>query len=298
MTLNEAHCPVCGSGRHRSLYPATSGVITHPESLYFETGHGPIIQCQSCGMIYAHPQPNETDIETEYGEIEAQEYMSELLGRERQFADNYELVERFAPRGRLLDVGCFTGISLAVAQKRGWQVAGLEPSRLGRKTALERFGLEVWPGILPNPAIQSESFDVVTLWDVIEHVPDPAAVVRECWRILKPGGVLGLGTPDIGSPLARLMGGRWMWLIRIHFHYFSRKTMGRLLADSGFTVKHIQTQTRYFTLGHLVRRIGVYAPFMARGLEALLHPFAALQTRLAPIDLFDCVVIIAEKPKS
>lgn len=298
MTPNDAHCPVCGSERCRPLYPATSGVIAHPESLYFETGHGPIIQCQSCSMIYAHPQPNEADIETEYGEIEVQEYLSELPGREREFADNYELVERFAPRGCLLDVGCFTGVSLAVAQKRGWQVAGLEPSRLGRKTAFERFGLEVWPGILPNPGISSESFDVVTLWDVIEHVPDPEAVVRECWRILKPGGVLGLGTPDIGSLLARLMGGRWVWLIRIHFHYFSRKTMSRLLTDSGFTVKHIQAQTRYFTMGHLARRVGAYAPFISRRLEVLLRRFPAWQTWLAPVNLFDCMIVIAEKPKS
>ena len=297
MMQNEAYCPVCGSKRHRALYPATLGVIARPESLYFETGHGPIVQCQSCDMIYAHPQPNEADLETEYGEIEVREYMSELPGRERQFADNFQLVERFALRGRLLDVGCFTGVSLAVAQRRGWQAAGLEPSQLGRKMAFEHFGLEVWSGILPSPDLPPESFDVVTLWDVIEHVPDPGAVVRECWRLLRPGGVLGLGTPDIGSPLAQMMGGRWMWLIRIHFHYFSRTTMSRLLVDSGFMVKHIETQTRYFTFRHLVRRVGAYAPFIFRGLDSLSPQFLAIQTWLVPINLFDCMVVIAQKPK-
>jgi SAM-dependent methyltransferase len=296
MTQNNARCPVCGDAERRLLYPATSDVMTRPESLYFETGHGPIVQCRSCSMIYAHPQPSGADLETEYGEIEVREYMSELPGRERQFANNYQLIEQFMPPGRLLDVGCFTGVSLAVARKRGWQVAGLEPSRLGRRTALECFGLDVWPGILPDPGLPSASFDAVTLWDVIEHMPDPGAVVRDCWRLLRPGGVLGLGTPDVGSPLARCLGGRWMWLIRIHFHYFSRATMRRLLTDSGFALEHIGTQTRYFTVGHLVRRVGAYAPFVSRSLAALSHWFPAAQSWLAPINLFDCMVVIARKP--
>lgn len=261
--MSNGSCPVCGEKRQRLLYPAAGEETAQPGSLYFETGHGPIVQCQLCGMIYACPQLPGADLELEYGEAEGREYMSELLGRERQFAEAYDLIERFAPRGRLLDVGCFTGVSLAVARKRGWQVTGIEPSQVGRAIASERFGLELRPGLLPDPTIASESFEAVTLWDVIEHVPDPGAVVGECWRVMKPGGVLGVGTPDIGSPLARLMGER-----------------------------------RYFTLGHLVQRLRAYAPITSRSLGLFLGLSPGLQKWLVPINLFDTIIVIAEKPKA
>ena len=135
----------------------------------------------------------------------------------------------------------------------------------------------------------------MTLWDVIEHMPDPGIVVRECWRLLRPGGILGLGTPDIGSPLARLMGRRWMWLIRVHLHYFTRYTMSRLLTEAGFRVKCVQTQPRYFTLRYLTQHLRVLAPRLANTAGTGINFSPVLQEWLIPINLLDCMIVIAEK---
>lgn len=286
-------CPVCEEINYRLLYPAVPGKA-NPSSLYFEVGHGPIVQCQVCGMIFACPQPEELNEESEYGLAEVQEYMSELTSRKQTFAAGLDLVERFVRQGKILDVGCLTGIFLDVARQRGWQVAGLDPSAAACATAQTYFGLEVWQGVLPDPRITVESFDVVTLWDVIEHVSDPGALVRECWQALRPGGLLVLGTPDIGSLLARIMGGRWMWIVRVHLHYFSRDTISRLLENADFKVKHIQSQSRYFTFGHMVYRLGGYAPALARILE-LLRLLPGLRTLLVPVNLFDTMIVVAER---
>ncbi|MBI3761951.1 MAG: methyltransferase domain-containing protein [Chloroflexi bacterium] len=167
---------------------------------------------------------------------------------------------------------------------------------MGCAIARDRFGLEVWRGVLPDARVEAESFDAVTLWDVIEHVPDPGALLWHCARVLRSGSLLALSTPDIGSPFARLTGRRWYELIRVHLYYFSRLTLTRLLTDTGFQIRYLRAHPHYFTLGHLAHRLAAYAPAPARALAAILTPFPRLRARLIPINLFDWIVIAAEKP--
>ncbi len=136
--------------------------------------------------------------------------------------------------GRALDVGCGDGDFLAHLRRRGWEVIGLELSAAAAGRARER-GLEVREVELEGAGFAPASFDLVTLWHVLEHLPDPRRALREVRRILKPGGRLVLEVPDVASPTFRLCGESWFPLdVPRHLQHFEPRTLRRLLVMTGF----------------------------------------------------------------
>ena len=99
---------------------------------------------------------------------------------------------------------------------------------------------------------------MVTIWDVLEHTPDPKEVLRECRRILKKKGLLVVNYPDIGSWIARIMGRKWVFLLSVHLYYFTRRTMVKMLQDSGFSVLKIKPHYQQLALGYLFSRSKAY----------------------------------------
>jgi len=109
---------------------------------------------------------------------------------------------------------------------------------------------------LAEARFEENFFDAVTIWDVIEHLPDPKAEMRNVHRVLKPDGIFAIHTIDIESWFARLMGARWPWLMEMHLHYFTRRTLARALEQSGFRVLEIFPEARLISAGYLATRVG------------------------------------------
>jgi len=126
--------------------------------------------------------------------------------------------------------------------------------------ARERFNLDVRLGTLRQLSLDAGSFDVVTMWDVIEHVVDPLAELQEVWRILRPQGVLSIITPDSGSWMARLLGKRWEEFRRVreHIYFFSRRTMREMLQKAGLEVVRMESADKVFYLGPAIQRLKYY----------------------------------------
>jgi SAM-dependent methyltransferase len=187
-------------------------------------------------------------------------FVSQARSREDTFGRSLDMIERCRNgiQGRVLDVGTAGGAFLAVAQRRGWEVEGCEPSRWLCDWAAAHYGIAVKPGTLAEQNYPDSSFDVVTLWDVLEHSPDPLQLLVECRRVLKPGGLLILTYPDIGSAIARLMGRSWVFLLSVHLYYFTRATMGRLLARAGFAVEMSRAHFQQLELGYVLHRATPY----------------------------------------
>jgi 2-polyprenyl-3-methyl-5-hydroxy-6-metoxy-1,4-benzoquinol methylase len=138
------------------------------------------------------------------------------------------------PHGRLLDVGCGSGDWLLAMSQRGWRVEGLDFDSNAVAVARSR-GLKVATGALEAQQYNNSTFDAVTLSHVIEHVPDPVACLRECARVLKPGGRLVLLTPNADSLGHRIFGDSWRGLEPPrHLHVFSLHSMQRALQLAGF----------------------------------------------------------------
>jgi SAM-dependent methyltransferase len=206
-----------------------------------------IVECARCGLLYVGEDPAAIDFSALYD----QAYYTG--GREGVFADYvgqapsrraaarrrlWSLRQR-VPRGRLLDVGCAAGFFLAEAQ--AWYAArGVELSEYSSQFAREQLGLDVVTGTLHDAAFTAGSFDLVTLWDVIEHVPDPRAVLAEVARVLAPGGEVVLTTGDWGSAYAQRRGVTWHLLTPPwHLYFFSRATLARTAAAAGLRVVRV-----------------------------------------------------------
>jgi 2-polyprenyl-3-methyl-5-hydroxy-6-metoxy-1,4-benzoquinol methylase len=201
--------------------------------------------CLHCGLLQVRNLPNGVQLESYY----EQEFFDEAYGRlqhnpSRQLYEykkfNYrwdEIQKRTEGNGRILDIGCSFGFFLDAARRRGWDACGLEISNFAAHYARTHFGLTVVNKPLEDAEFESESFDVVTLWNVIEHLDDPAGAVRHIYRILKPGGLVVLTTGDIESPLAKLQGRHWrMFMPPIHLSHFSSSTIRYLLESAGLTL--------------------------------------------------------------
>lgn len=212
--------------------------------------------------------------------------------------DKLDWVARFSRSGgRLLDVGANVGSFVREAMER-FETIGLEPSKAAVAWGRAHLGsaLEVGSIAEENPAYVGR-FDVVTLFDVIEHLDDPAAALRQCRRYLAPGGRLFITTPDMGSPAARLLGRAWYYIdLDQHISMFPAASLIRMLASERFRVIDRRTFGRRYRLSYIERRLRDLSHQSA--LLRLAH-VAALPLRLAPerrvtINLGDVVGLAAE----
>lgn len=258
--------------------------------------HHTIVQCQKCGMIYTNPRERKEDILNTYEAVEDPLYVEERKGRVLTFERHLKPLERISgpPSGRpLLDVGCYTGVFVEIAHLHGWEAWGVEPSRWAVEQAQAR-GLHVIQGTLATTRLSDSFFQVVTLWDVIEHLTDPREALQHVHRLLRAKGLLVVHTIDIQSPFARLMDRHWPWLMEMHLHYFSRKTLRMMLEQCGFQVLSIQTQGRYLRLGYLMNRLGALVPVVGRPAEWLVTGLGLRGLRV-PVNLGDLFTVYAQK---
>jgi SAM-dependent methyltransferase len=211
--------------------------------------------CLDCGHLFADPSPKAEFIFSLYRQVEDPLYDEEAEGRARNFRGILERLERMRPaEGRLFDVGAATGILLNLARRRGWEVDGVEASAWAARYAATRYGLPLRQGFFEELDIPPASCTAVSMVDFIEHTPKPRAAMAQAARILVPGGVLALVTPDIHSPAARLAGRRWWHLRPGHLAYFSARSLEALAASAGFTIVRRRRYAWTFSAHYLVSR--------------------------------------------
>lgn len=298
-------CSLCGQDEFAVRYPATLNGSSDVNVDAFRCtnpgyGHHPqIVQCANCGFVYANPRWAEDDLLAAYTAVEDQTYVSERIGRELTFRKHLQHLQKWTGPGNgrsLLDVGAYIGVFVEVAQAAGWQAMGVEPSDWAAAEAQTR-GLDVIVGTQDAPELDGRQFDVVTMWDVIEHVDDPAAEMAKAYRLLKPGGWLVVHTMDVDSLFSRLMGPRWPWYMDMHLHYFSQKTMRQMLAQAGFDVRWTGAQGRYLRLKYIASRIGGLNKTLGKMAKATVHGLKIEQVALS-VNFGDLFSAYAQRPLS
>ncbi|MGD1997007.1 MAG: class I SAM-dependent methyltransferase [Anaerolineae bacterium] len=277
--MEHVACNLCGAYDTFVRFPSTlspaqsTGDWTSYRCTHSGYGvHPTIVQCHRCGLVYANPRRDDSLILETYEAVEDSLYVEEREGRVLTFEHHLRPLERLTgpPDGRaLLDVGAYTGVFVEIAARHGWEAWGVEPSRWAAARARKR-GLRVIQGTSATADLPEGAFDVVTMWDVIEHLTDPLEELRHAHRLLKPGGLLAVHTIDIGSPFARVMGSRWPWLMEMHLYYFTRRTLQMMLEKAGFSVHRVRAQGRYLRLGYLMNRARALFPWMGRPAEWLV----------------------------
>jgi SAM-dependent methyltransferase len=212
------------------------------------------VRCKHCGLVQINPQPEQAEVARRYREGSGAAYFSYELANEAAFLRLQELAlqdagfgeleaalkQGNAARPRVLDAGCATGALLAKLRDRGWACAGVELSPSAEYARTER-GLDVRSASLEESRFPDASFDLVLASHLIEHLNDPAAFVREAYRVLAPGGSFLVTTPNIAGFQARLFRSRWRSAIFDHLYLFSIKTLSALLRQPGFAIERVRT---------------------------------------------------------
>jgi len=201
------------------------------------------------------------------------------------------------PPGRLLDFGCGFGLFLDAARAAGWDVAGLDPLPGHGAYARGALGLDVVSDTLRDETFPVRSFDVVTAFQVFEHLPDPRTELTQLRRLLRPGGIVAIEVPNIATPLVRLMGPRHRHFVPDHLWFFSPTTLRRFVEAAGFEVLEVARPTRWLSARYMAARwLPRYLP------RRVGHAVDAIASRLPggdvalPINLGDIVLIIGRLP--
>ncbi len=299
-TLVPVPCNLCGSWEAEELHPAAERRNGHGPAgdLYACTSTaygvcGPIVKCRRCGLVYQNPVPSQDEIIGAYDGVVDQRYEEERSGRIETFSRDLAALQRHEPGGRLLDVGCHLGLFLEVARAAGWDVKGVEPSYWCVQRAHQR-GLDVRHGTLDSVPLPAASFDVVTMWDVVEHLSDPLSELRRIHRLLRPDGLLALSTMNVDALFPRLVGRRWPWYMQMHLVYFSRRSLHNMLAKAGFRVVEMGAHKRVVRLSYLVSRLEPYCRPAYQMLDRLVR-LTGQGDRLVAVDLGDIFVTFARK---
>ncbi|AYA38949.1 class I SAM-dependent methyltransferase [Hymenobacter oligotrophus] len=222
-------CPVCGQNDFRPRMTVEDYSVSHEQFA--------IVQCTNCTLLLTNPRPDAASIGRYY---ESNDYVSHsdtrqgLINQIYQVARSFTLrrkvalINRFVAKpGRVLDYGCGTGYFLAACQKAGWQIAGVEPNATARQLAEQHTGQPIGAGNLGQ--FESGSFDVITLWHVLEHVHELNGTLAELTRLLKPNGVLIVAVPNAASPDAQYYREQWAaYDVPRHLYHFTDKTIGLL----------------------------------------------------------------------
>lgn len=232
-------CALCGGGRFKPYLRCGDD-----SKMSFD-----YVRCADCGLVQINPQPESRAVQSRYDES----YLDYELKNESSFFNlgklalgdaGIERIERNAfERGnrRALEIGCATGAVLEYLKNRGWDAQGVEISAQQADYARARRGLEVSALPLEENHFNGESFSLVYASHLIEHLNAPADFLREVRRILSPSGRLIVTTPNIDGFQARLFGKRWRSAIFDHLYLFSKKTLSRLLRETGFAAEKTVT---------------------------------------------------------
>ena len=227
VTNNRTPCPVCGSSQMIPLF--TRNAYT-------------LVKCQTCDLVHVNPMPTDDAIRAHYQEPEyyqgneAQGYLDYADMRKAlqpYFQRRLDTLARhFKPGGHLLDFGCAAGYFLEMAHSRGWRIAGVELSQDMAATASKQLGIVVANSLND---VSKHDFDVITLWEVVEHLPRPVSELSHLYQFIRPGGALMLSTPNTNHWQAVREPDQWeSFRPPAHLMYFTPATLRNVLQRAGF----------------------------------------------------------------
>lgn len=303
MPLSRTNCPLCES-------PAAAFMFRPVRS------PGPVVRCRNCGLAYISPiEDGRAIITAALAEKDSAIRTSTDPGLLSNCWETAELLEKRAERpalhrnamavlrrlerhvpspGRILDFGCGWGFFLATARERGWEPYGLEPLPGHAIHARAMTGGMVINDVLRDNTFPAAFFDVVTAFQVFEHLPDPVGDLLRLRRFLKPGGVIVIEVPNIATWSVTLLGKYHRHFTPDHLTFFSSHTLRAFLRKAGFQVRDVYHPTRWMTLYHLVAHWGCRMLGMRRTAgRPALRPW--LHRVIVPLNMGDIICAIAQK---
>lgn len=268
-----------------------------------------VVACADCGLVYVTPRLKPEVLPEVYNE----DYWSSKSPKERGYSDyrsqaplylktfrkRLALVnEHFSSRGKALDIGCAAGFFLKVLHDDGWEVDGVELSPAIAAHAREDYGFDqVHVGPIETSPYAEKSFDLITMWDVVEHVPEPIPFLEKSLSLLKDDGVLILETQNVKSKFAQKLGPKWHHYKHLeHLYHFDPSTIELLLGKVGFEVIH---NTPKFGGKHVsIEFIRERAERVHGAMKWIMLPLAPLNAMSFYVNVKDEMIVVARRKRS
>ena len=281
--LKNINCPLCNSNNFRKKYVKEGFSIA---------------QCRECSLRYVNPRLRSSQLAKLYNEdtISTHTYYVETRSAdEKTFNKRLALIEKtLGKKGTLLDIGCNVGTLLFLAKEKGWECHGVDINKKVRPF-FKNTGIPLKIGDIFNISFPKNSFDVIVMNDLIEHVPDPHKLLKYVYSLLKKGGFLFLATPDGGSVMANILGKHWFHLKpQEHLFYLNKQHITRLFNQNKFDVIYIKHLGRYRTFATLATKSStLFAPFSKLAVKIII--FLHIRSWIFPLNLRDEYALIAKK---
>lgn len=263
-----------------------------------------IVECQRCGLQFVSPRPNAGALSKlyvqEYFKANApsatyQNYIKNRRVFEKDFQARIRLIEKYKKPGSLLEIGCATGFFLNIAQKRGWKVLGIDISKYASAYARRVLQLPVKTGTLESTKLKPKQFDVVVMWDTIEHLPNPAITLLKINQLLRPGGLLAFTTGINKDLVEKLSYGFSMWYVPpYHLYFFNKKAMISLLRKTGFSL--IKLSIGKDQVSSLANNFFLYKAVLSQFLKKIVNPIDFIKAKHSKrANIGTAVIIVARK---
>ena len=282
------NCPVCGQNDFEVLFESNM----KPDDFnvlfdYSMEGHdsreglegylvpgkewGRHVRCKNCNLIYMNPMEKVSKTNEYYSKAKNTHAPTIRECYLRTAKSQVRLIQKYAGGTNLLDIGCAQGFFLFGASKAGYTTKGIEISQDAAAYAIKEFGLDVEAKPFEELRFPENHFDVVTLWQVLEHAPYPLMMLKEVHRILKPGGLVVASTPNIGGIPAKILRKRWWDIKRLHLNQFTTKTLANILQNAGFKNMSAVSYRGFVSLSILLTMTLKYLDAYER-LKSLFNP--------------------------
>jgi ubiquinone/menaquinone biosynthesis C-methylase UbiE len=205
-----------------------------------------VVKCRNCGLVYTNPQPERKLIEEHYSEEYYKEWMEKQMERRiPMWKRRIKKIKEYKSKGNLLDVGCGIGTFLRLAKQEDFEIFGTEISEYASRYIKKKLRIDVFRADLEELDFPPDSFDVLTMWHTLEHLPNPKAALEEINRILKRDGLLVIATPNLNNFITRVL----YFLAKrkklklfstrakeLHLYHFSTHTLASMLKETGFSI--------------------------------------------------------------
>lgn len=234
------HCPVC---QHAQFSPFLTCLDYTVSRETFQT-----VQCDSCGFKFTNPRPEETVLGNYY---KSEDYVSHSntkkgfinsayqLIRKYTLLKKLQLISKYYKTGNILDIGCGTGEFLNTCKNAKWKTMGIEPDPGARKMAIENYGLDVREEV-EIKKLDNESFDIISMWHVLEHVPQLNERIEDLKRLIKPNGVIIIAVPNCNSLDAGIYKEHWAaYDVPRHLYHFTPKDIEQIFKNHGLKLNTV-----------------------------------------------------------
>ena len=268
-----------------------------------------VLRCKDCELVYVSPRLKPKMLPEVYNE----DYWTSGTPKSRGYADyrkeaklylrtfhkRMQLVKRFCKKpGVALDIGSAAGFFLKVLMDNGWEANGVELSPQIASFATDCLGIaNVHVGELASAGFADKSFDLISMWDLVEHIPEPLSLLKKAVSLLKDDGHIIIETQNVESRFARFLGPKWQHYKHLeHLYHFSPKTIEKLLGAAGLEILHNSPRYggKHVSMSFIRERATRISPIM----KYLLFPLAPLNAMSFYVNLNDEMVIVARKRKN